>query len=201
MKKTILYFGAFSLLSFSLISCSTESKKEEKASEDKSEKVQDNATEEMKSEEATLSEEEVDQLIAEINTKRKEIESGRFDQKEVSTGEMRAKVNQKWEKIHFYSKDGVVYRIKSYPHASVSKRTEEFYFDKGKLILAIVEDDGSGEKGKAEEELDKMYYYHNDEVIHEYKSEAEKEYSIKSSDGEELLQEAAEYLDVYHQMK
>lgn len=43
------------------------------------------------------------------------------------------------------------------------------------------------------EEIDKAYYFHNGEVIREVNSGNEKEYSIRHSDGEQLLQEAQEY--------
>jgi hypothetical protein len=112
----------------------------------------------------------------------------------LSTDSLRPKLKQKWSQIHFYSENGMVKRIKTYPHAAVSDRTEEFYFENGALVLAVVEDHGNAE-GEAEV-ADKMYFYQAGEVIGEENSANEKEYAIKSSDAEELLQEANEYLDL-----
>ena len=135
-------------------------------------------------------------LLQEIKDMRKEIESWSKESEPItlSTDSLRAKTKQKWSKIHFYSKDGEVQRIKTYPHAEVSNRTEEFYFRDGELILAVIEDNGSAEEEA--EIADKMYFFHAGELIGEEKGANEKEYAIKSSDAEELLQEAAEYLDL-----
>jgi len=135
-------------------------------------------------------------LLQEIKDMRKEIEtwSKQSEPITLSTDSLRAKTKQKWFKIHIYSKDGEVQRIKTYPHEGISDRTEEFYFSEGELILAVIEDNGST---KAEAEMaDKMYFFHAGKLIGEEKGVNEKEYAIESSDAEELLQEAAEYLDL-----
>jgi len=135
-------------------------------------------------------------LLQEIKDMRNEIESWSKQSKPItlSTDSLRAKTKQKWSKIHIYSKDGEIQRIKTYPHQAVSDRTEEFYFSEGELILAVIEDHGSAE---AEAEMaDKMYFFHAGKLIGEENGANEKEYAIESSDAEELLQEAAEYLDL-----
>lgn len=63
--------------------------------------------------------------------------------------------------------------------------------------MAVIEDNGSGERGKVAETIDKMYYFHNEEVILEKSNELEKEYSIRNSDAEELLKEVNEYLEIF----
>lgn len=120
---------------------------------------------------------------------------------EISTSGMREKIKQKWSKIHFYEKDGKVIRVKSYPYEKISERTEEFYFDNGALIAAVIEDKGSAPADKEYDNLDKIYYFYNNELISERNKTEEKEYSIKHSDGEELLQEAMEYLEIYKNKK
>ena len=142
-----------------------------------------------------------DSLVAVINQKRTEIEQNLGEPMVVSTQELREKIKQKWEKIHFYTKDGAVVRIKTYPYSSISKRTEEFYLDNVQLILAVTEDNGDGEKGKEVAAIDKLYYYNNNQMIHEVKANDEAEYGIKNSDAEEQLQELNEYLDIYKASK
>lgn len=135
-------------------------------------------------------------LLQEIKDMRKEIESWSKESEPISlsTDSLRAKIKQKWSKVHIYSKDGEVQRIKTYPHQGISDRTEEFYFRDGELILAVIKDQARTE---AEAEVaDKMYFFHAGELIGEENGANEKEYAIKSSDAEELLQEAAEYLDL-----
>lgn len=141
-------------------------------------------------------------IIGEIDAKRAEIEEATksIEAVEVSTENQRAKIKQKWSKMHFYAKDGVVHRIKTYPHENVSKRTEEFYFDNNQLILVVIEDDGEGEAGKSKDMLDKMYYINNGELVSEMKLENKTEYNEKDSDIEELIQESKEYLDIYNNM-
>ena len=144
---------------------------------------------------------DVDALVASIDQKRTEIENSIQEPMEVNTSELREKTKQKWQKIHFYAKDGNVIRIKTYPHEGVSQRTEEFYLDGQTLILAVIEDNGAGEKGKTEEEIDKLYYFHEGEIIKEVHSSNEAEYGFKNSDGEELLSEVNEYLEIYTNRK
>ena len=141
--------------------------------------------------------------VAKVNAHRADVEArlGELNKREVSTETMRAKVRQKWSAIHYYADAAQVVRVKTYPHESVSKRTEEFYFMDGQLVLVVIEDDGTGERGKAEADVDKMYYFADGKVVKETSKGTEKEYAIKDSDGEELLQEANEYLDAYASMQ
>lgn len=140
----------------------------------------------------------VDSLVSVINAKRSEIESNLGEPVSIETVNLKAKIKQKWSKIHFYSKGSQVVRIKTYPHDNISQRTEEFYLDNEELILAVIEDDGSGEKGKTADEIDKMYFYYDGALVKELSNANEKEYSIKNSEAEELEQEVKEYLDIYY---
>lgn len=140
---------------------------------------------------------DVEAAVSSINELRTQIETNIGDPVEVMTTELRAKIKQKWSKIHFYTIDGNVVRIKTYPHESISTRTEEFYLQDGNLVLAIIEDDGTGERGKSEEQVDKMYYYADGKAIKEVRSEEEGEYEVGSSDANELISEVKEYLSIY----
>lgn len=142
-----------------------------------------------------------DSIVATIDSKRETIELNLATPVELSTATLREKIKQKWEKIHFYTVDGKVVRIKTYSYASISKRTEEFYFDNEMLILAVIEDDGSAPKGKKIEEMSKAYYFQNNEMIRELKSETKVENTVKDSDAEELLSEANEYLTLFKEIK
>jgi hypothetical protein len=142
---------------------------------------------------------DVDKEVETIDALRATIESSVADitPVELSTEGMRAQIAQKWNKIHFYAENGQVIRIKTYPHDAISKRTEEFYLQDGELRLAIIEDDGNGERGKNMEEINKAYYFANGELIKEINNTEESETTIRNSDGERLLQEVKEYLNMY----
>lgn len=117
-----------------------------------------------------------------------------YEKVEIGKDQFREKTRQKWEKIHIYLEDGNVVRIKSYPYADISKRTEEFYFDKGNLILAVIEDNGDETGGK--EEVDKLIYFHNGEAYSEVSKGDEQEMTTLKAEGEELYEETLEYLEL-----
>lgn len=133
---------------------------------------------------------------AAIDQKRSEIESSLSEPTVLSTAALKEKIKQKWEKIHFYTANDKVVRIKTYPYGNISTRTEEFYLENGILILAVVEDNGEGERGKSADQIDKMYYFQNNQIVKEVRGQ-EEEYSVKDSDAEELLAELKEYMDIY----
>ena len=139
----------------------------------------------------------IDSLITTIDAIRASIEANLGEPMIVETKELREKLKQKWTKVHYYTADGQVVRIKTYPHESISNRTEEFYLDGQNLVLAVIEDDGTGDRGKTGEAINKMYYFHDGKVIEEMHSVEESEYTLRDSDAEELLAEVKEYLDIY----
>lgn len=141
--------------------------------------------------------------MADIDVYRSSIESSldRLNKQSMSTETLRDQIKQKWSTIDFYTNEaGELVRVKTYPHSEISKRTEEFYFQNGNLVNAIVEDDGS-EKGKEAAFEGKLYYYATGEVIGEKNMTEEEEYNIRKSDGERLLQEAREYQVVFASME
>ncbi len=139
--------------------------------------------------------------VENIDKTRKRIESLQIKPFELSTKNLKEKIKQKWSKIHFYIENDVVVKVKTYPHPSISKRTEEFYANKDGLLLVVIEDNGEGKKGKENYEFDKMYYFNNNKKIKEINKEEKSEYTIRDSDAEELLSEFNEYLDVYQSTK
>ncbi|MAX79498.1 MAG: hypothetical protein CL843_04895 [Crocinitomicaceae bacterium] len=192
MKKLSIALSGLTLMA--AVSCQQAAPKEEPTETQHKETVTEEVEEMV--EEAVV---DADAVVSAVDQKRNEIETAIKDIEPVSieTTELRSKIKQKWSKIHVYTVDGNVLRIKTYPYEEISKRTEEFYFDKGMLILATIEDNGEGEPGKDKSEIDKMYYYQDGKFVTEEHHTDEKEYSIKDSDGEELLEEAKEYLEIY----
>ena len=139
----------------------------------------------------------IDSIIENIDLKRKEIEQLKTAPIELTTENLRSKIKQKWSNLHFYIENDKLVKVKTYPHKGISERTEEFYAINEKLILAVIEDDGSGPKGKEKILLDKMYYFNNDSLIKVVKNNKEVEYNIKHSDAKELLSEFQEYYQLF----
>lgn len=137
-------------------------------------------------------------LMNTIDNKRLEIENqlDQIDRIVVDTDSLRAKIKQKWSRIHFYLIDGKVVRIKTYPYPEISERTEEFYFNEGDLILVTIEDNGLGKPGKEKGQIDKMFYFHQGFFLTEYSASKERNHGVVKFEGEELMQEAQEYLSI-----
>lgn len=150
-------------------------------------------------EQDTLSSASIESIIADIDDYRNKVEQKLENPIELKTEDLREKIKQKWEKIHFYTHEDEVVRIKAYPYDMISNRTEEFYLEDGELILAVIEDDGSNERSKEDSEIDKLYYFNNEKVISEISREGEPEYSVRDSDGEELLSEVNEYIKLFEE--
>lgn len=141
----------------------------------------------------------IDSLIEALNQSRIDIENNLEGLKKtaIKTDKLREQVKQKWSQIDFYKDGDKLKRIKTYPHEGISTRTEEFYFnDAGDLTSVVIEDEGAGKKGGNEEGKDKIYYFHNNQQVAEVNESGETEYTIKHSDGERLLQEAKEYIQL-----
>ena len=142
-------------------------------------------------------------LINTIDNKRVEIENqlDQVDRIVIESDSLRAKISQKWDRIHYYLIDGKVVRIKTYPHEGISTRTEEFYFNEGDLILVTIEDEGLGKRGKEKGVIDKMFYFYDGLFLTEYSTSKEREFKVKESESQELFQEAGEYLEILANQK
>jgi hypothetical protein len=140
-----------------------------------------------------------DSIVKVIDVERGKIENRltSLQKKSLPTKDLRAQIKQKWSKLDFYSDNNQIVRIKSYPYEKISHRTEEFYFQNGKLMLAFIEDEGFPYVGKSDKRVGKTYYFFDDTFINEVNPTNEKETTIRSSDGERLLQEAKEYLELF----
>jgi hypothetical protein len=189
MNKKLLIIAA---ATFAFAACNTPQKEENKEVE-----VEKTVTTEEETEESTSMDIDVDAVCADINTYRQAIEDKleTLERVEMDTTTARAQIGQKWATIHYYFDGGELVRVKTYPHEGVSERTEEFYYQNGALICAVVEDSGM-DQGKEESIDGKVYYYHEGTSIREVNNTGEKEYSIRESDAERLMQEAMEYLEM-----
>jgi len=179
-----------------LIACGP-SKKDQEVKEKQKEKQKQ---EQDSIDSADRTKKKADSLIIAINLERDRIENNlkSFQIKSLSTKTLREQIKQKWSKIEFCTEKDQIVRIKTYPYKEITNRTEEFYFQKGKLMLAFICDNGLLIKeGKPEKGLGKTYYFSEDAVIKEENLSNEKETSIRNSDSERLLQEAKEYLELY----
>ena len=197
MKKIIL---SGIVLAASLVACNNPKTTDSTTTTDTVATIETTVTEVVEEVETEMSEEAKQELVQKIDAQKAEIETQIKEIKptELKTTSLREQIKQKWEKVHFYTNaQGQVLRIKTYPYDKVSKRTEEFYFQNGKLMLAVIEDDGTGEVGKAKENLAKLYYFNEGKSFQEINNSGETEYSIKESDAERLLEEANEYLTLH----
>jgi hypothetical protein len=190
MKTNSFIIG---MIACTLVFASCESAENQETEPETEVQTEDSSESEDSESENVMSIEEIDQLRAEI-------ESLEIAPVEVMTTNARAKIKQKWSKMHFYVQDGEIVKIKTYPHTEISNRTEEFYVKDGQLALVVIEDDGSGTKGKAKNEIDKMYYFSNGKLLVESKTDDKSEYTIKESDPEELMSEFGEYLEIYNKI-
>jgi hypothetical protein len=138
-------------------------------------------------------------LMASIETRRKAIEArDSLVRKTVATTGLREQIKQKWSRIDYYADGDQVVRIKTYPHAQVSTRTEEFYFDGGQLMYAYIEDKGTEDKERGGARTGgKEYFFARGKFVGEKNWSGEQEHSIRYSDEERLEQEALEYLELY----
>jgi hypothetical protein len=173
-----------------LFSCNTSQK--ESTTLDKKEAVTENPEVN-----ADFSEINTDSIVRYIDNQRIFIEKNIGEAVVVTTDLLREKIKQKWKKIDFYAMDGKLVRIKTYPYEQITNRTEEFYLHNENLILVAIEDKGDTERGKSKDEFDKLYYFNDGELIEEYNPAGEPEYSLRKSDGEELVAEFKEYLEIY----
>jgi hypothetical protein len=182
MKKLLI---AASLICIGIAGCA---KQEEKIEVQKTEQGE---------QKRMLSAEEMAKITSDIDARHKQIESqlANIQPIQTSTNGLREQIHQKWSAINAYMLDNQIVRIITVPHTNITNRTEEFYFDNGKLILALIQDKGPG-TDPAKEQSSKSYYFNDDQVIKEINNSSETEYSIRNSDGERLLQEAREYMQI-----
>ena len=142
--------------------------------------------------------EEKASLIKTINTKRMAIEARKGDltRHELSTASLREQIKQKWSKLDFYADGESLVRVKTYPHKGISARTEEFYFEDGELIFAIIQDKGEA-AAESGEGAAKQYFYSDGKFVGEVNETEEEEQSIRHSDEERLEAEAMEYIRIF----
>lgn len=194
IKKKVMKFLTFPAVCLILASCS----KQEPTNQSQDKPI-DTTTAPLSSaaQNAKISESSLDSVLVSLDKNRKTIEAKLHDLDRVEVGSeyLRAKVKQKWSKIHIYTQNGQIQRIKTYPHAMISTRTEEFYFLEGRLAMVVLENDGEWTQTQDSEKLDKVFYFQNGTLIHETGSESP--YQSIENMSVELIQEAVEYATLY----
>jgi len=190
MKTRLMILGIVFIF-FSCGSNNQNAKNEQKAKEDST----------VKSENGIVNTPKIntDSLVKAIDIEREKTENNlkSFQKKSLPTKDLRAQIKQKWSKIEYFTENGQIVRIITFPYEKIVNRTEEFYFQKGKLILAFINDEGAKYPGKEDKRIGKTYYIHEDTVIKEVNQTKEKETTIRGSDSERLLQEANEYIELF----
>lgn len=129
---------------------------------------------------------EKDQNVATITQKRMAVEArkGQSTRSEISTDSMNARIRQKLGKLACYSKNGNLLRIKSYPHAQVSSRTEEFHFRDGEVIFAYIEVDGMHGEGNDVHTKGKEFYCNDGQFVAIRNMSGDSERSVRNSDSQ-----------------
>lgn len=69
-----------------------------------------------------------------------------------------AVTDARWTRLHAYAKGDMVERLKVYPPAGSSK-TEEFYYNDGKLIMVFQEPNGAAHEGHNADAQGTRYYF------------------------------------------
>lgn len=197
MKKVLMPIMAAAFIFFSCGDAESTEGENKENTENKQEETTDSTEVTAEEEEMTINFDEVVQANKDYRTEVEGILES-LEKKEMTTDEMRAQIKQKWATIHFYSKDGQLVRIKTYPHEANSKRTEEFYLKDGQLLVAVIEDNGLNSKGASDETADKVYYFKDGMKVSEEYNTEETEYAIKDSDAERLMQEVKEYMEYFN---
>ena len=187
MKRTLLFIGFV----FFLFSCgSNNTGKEQKENAQAAVNKDSVAAQSPKA--------NVDSLVKVIEAENSRIEANlkSFAKTSLKTTGLREQIKQKWSIIEYFTENGQIVKIVTLPYKQITKRTEEFTFKQGKLILALIADKGINEKVNIEKEIDKAYNFSDGICIKENNRSNEKETTIRNSDNERLLQEANEYLDL-----
>ncbi len=187
MKRTLLFIGFV----FFLFSCGSNNTGKEQKENAQAAVNKDSVT-------AQSPKANVDSLVKVIGAENSRIEANlkSFAKTSLKTTGLREQIKQKWSIIEYFTENGQIVKIVTLPYKQITKRTEEFTFKQGKLILALIADKGIDEKGNIEKDIDKEYYFSDGICIKENNRSNEKETAIRNSDSERLLQEANEYLDL-----
>lgn len=141
----------------------------------------------------------LDSIVEEIESFRNNIEDNleELDRHEISLGEARSQIKQKWSKMHAYTQGDQLVRVKLYPHEGISTRTEEFYFSNEELQIVFIEDYGKSEgEDNMETPEGKTFWFKDGKLIKsKNKSDDAKVLDEKYYEAV-LLNEAEEYKEI-----
>jgi hypothetical protein len=137
--------------------------------------------------------------LDEISARREKIEKAipTLKKSKVDLTTAREQIKQKWAYMQVSMEGKEIVRIKLYPHAKITERSEEFYYQGGKLILAFINDKGAMADTYDVNKPGKTYWFNDGVFLKESNTVGEEEdASDKAVDGARLLQEGKEYLKI-----
>jgi len=112
-----------------------------------------------------------DEIVARIQKLRMDTENRLKDmtKKEIdlSNKTQESEIDElKWDKMDAFFDGGKLLRFELFPQKAKSTRTEEFYFNDGKLAFAVINSKGADLKeGKDEGTPEREFYFDNDKLV------------------------------------
>lgn len=87
-----------------------------------------------------------------------------------------ASIKQEWAKMDVYSDSTGIRKIKVYPYQGISQRSEEFYYNNGKMFFTFISDSGLNNENKDENRPGKEFHFMGEKLL---------KYDDKSGDKED----------------
>ncbi|MEP7237301.1 MAG: hypothetical protein ABI685_05540 [Ferruginibacter sp.] len=76
-----------------------------------------------------------------------------------------ASIKQEWAKMDVYSDSTGIRKIKLYPHKGISERSEEFYYNNGKMFFTFISDSGLNNENKDENRPGKEFHFMGEKLL------------------------------------
>ncbi len=74
-------------------------------------------------------------------------------------------IKQEWAKMDVYSDSAGIRKIKLYPYQGISQRSEEFYYNNGKMFFAFISDSGLSNENKDENLPGKEFHFMGEKLL------------------------------------
>ena len=96
-----------------------------------------------------------------------EAAASRYTKKEIDLRKSAANesIKQEWAKMDVYSDSTGIRKIKLYPHQSISQRSEEFYYNNGKMFFTFISDSGLNNENKDENLPGKEFHFMGEKLL------------------------------------
>ena len=76
-----------------------------------------------------------------------------------------ASIKQEWSKMNVYSDSTGIRKIKLYPYQGISQRSEEFYYNNGKMFFTFISDSGLNNENKDENLPGKEFHFMGEKLL------------------------------------